>query len=780
MGQQNSIDLLEGIHELKGFDFIVFTTFSFDPVFFENSLLRSIRQNNPAASILVLVDMDVYQDTLNLSTEATGRDYGLVPIPKSLFHPKLFLFLSEVRQVVFIGSHNLTLSGVAHNLEITCKTEEVTVVRNAIDYLRSVLRQYATQESYWLQKLDEYAVKVRSPAESGLALLHNLDRPMLDSLTEEIQRRNVKAERIYIAAPFFSNVKSLVEKLKLASNASSVHICVQANSHNLDPTTLRFPWLSFHEIVLQEHRFFHSKIIMFDSGKGGLLLVGSPNFTAAALAEPARPGNYELAILVPCNQDILCGLALKRIDAAQIKSSMRAPTTSRQSAPEKPVTVLNANLDPTSRLVLDVYSCKDLEATIIVQYTDGSADEIPVGIGDSSQHIETELVAKKAIDSVSIMRDGKAVSNAARVYLPSDRQRQIARLARTNPVELSSMVAGSRDISEFLQFVEVIFSGWTQDSRTPREPAARVYGPAPGRQTGFSSSEDLIDLVRQIIVTRKAREQPEGQALGSREQDQQASKMQVTHREREYRETVDRLLERISDAFLDRKITQDNSSGMYLLYLITCLKLLRLLGRGNEQYHLSRLFERLGGMIAAHHIHDTDAGQTRKLFTLLLYVYQNLQRNLEHETAFHKIVSSEIDRTLRESLLPGGDFLAGLSFSRLANTDLQGTLSGAAETVAGVSDIVAKATCDLAFSDDVTADAQLNHLLSSLELAMESPKRNEDVLYLSRLLAQALSLRPRFKGRTLAWAKQHLATSNQHPFARRVLEEDIVTACSAH
>ena len=79
MVEKNTINLLGKIEEQKKNDLIIFTTYTFDPIFFDAYLLKNLKQNNPGVDIIVLMDYKLFLG-LEDSTAVTGKDYVLVPI----------------------------------------------------------------------------------------------------------------------------------------------------------------------------------------------------------------------------------------------------------------------------------------------------------------------------------------------------------------------------------------------------------------------------------------------------------------------------------------------------------------------------------------------------------------------------------------------------------------------------------------------------------------------------------------------------------------------------
>lgn len=88
-----------------------FSTFQFDPDFFERRLLRCPTLKK-ARRIAVFMDARQWQELLHRDVRARwlNRRYLVVPVNtgQGVFHPKLNLLLSESGGQVLCGSNNLT------------------------------------------------------------------------------------------------------------------------------------------------------------------------------------------------------------------------------------------------------------------------------------------------------------------------------------------------------------------------------------------------------------------------------------------------------------------------------------------------------------------------------------------------------------------------------------------------------------------------------------------------------------------------------------------------
>lgn len=280
MVKENFLNLLQEIERLRDVEIAIFATYCFDHVFFENVLMRGLRRNNPGIIIIVLVDFEHYPKPTDFS-ESTGTEYLLLPVSKILFHPKLFLFLSDKKGVAYIGSHNLTLNGITHNLELTLRTEESPLIRDAIDFLVSIMNEVLGEKNSLNDTLAGYKEKFRPDKEGrlGIRLIHNIKHPILQTALDMLTKGMNRISDVVIFAPFFSSEKQLLEKISTSTGARRVNVCIQRNNHNLHVENLSgLPFVTMKEVIPKENRRMHSKFLIF-KGKKRFALVGSPNFT---------------------------------------------------------------------------------------------------------------------------------------------------------------------------------------------------------------------------------------------------------------------------------------------------------------------------------------------------------------------------------------------------------------------------------------------------------------------------------------------------------------------
>jgi len=105
-----------------GYEASIITTFNAYFPFYEEVVLRYLLSNGCRHNIL-LMDKTQFNECLSsedLSPQNAGFDYTLAPMKaKGAFHPKVVLLVGKRKGVLFVGSHNVTLSGWGINKELT-------------------------------------------------------------------------------------------------------------------------------------------------------------------------------------------------------------------------------------------------------------------------------------------------------------------------------------------------------------------------------------------------------------------------------------------------------------------------------------------------------------------------------------------------------------------------------------------------------------------------------------------------------------------------------------
>ena len=238
MAEQNIIDLPEKITEQKNNDLIIFTTYTFDPIFFDAYILKKLKENNRKAAIIVLMDSKLKSKLEEKKdfTAQSGSTYALIGISENLFHPKIFMFgsKSKKKEQIFLGSHNLTNSGLAVNLELCFSSNDNVLFENCIDYVHSLLKKNLSNPNHELFKIIEPFVNSKTKDQR---LLTNENEPILDKCIRDVSNQLESIDEIIIFSPFFSETERLIEKI-ITLKPNVIKLCIQKNNHDLDPSNV--------------------------------------------------------------------------------------------------------------------------------------------------------------------------------------------------------------------------------------------------------------------------------------------------------------------------------------------------------------------------------------------------------------------------------------------------------------------------------------------------------------------------------------------------------------
>lgn len=115
------IDFYNTLEKIKDIDpksHVFITTYQFDPDFFEKQIFSHFKQQSFP---LICVDSGEYEGKIKafMEVKSAGRGYFVEKIScPHIFHPKLFLSISDKEIFLLIGSNNLTRQGYTTNAEI--------------------------------------------------------------------------------------------------------------------------------------------------------------------------------------------------------------------------------------------------------------------------------------------------------------------------------------------------------------------------------------------------------------------------------------------------------------------------------------------------------------------------------------------------------------------------------------------------------------------------------------------------------------------------------------
>lgn len=621
MVKENYLNLLREFNKLKGFKLAIFATYSFDNIFFENVLMRELKRNNPEIMIIVLVDSQHYPKSSDF-TESTGVEYLLLPFPNTIFHPKVFLFLSEKRGLAYIGSHNLTLSGITHNLELTFRTEDRLLIHEIINFFILLFYQILEPDDPLIKTLMNFKSmwKTRLRKHQKIHLIHNIDGSILKKVINHLRSDIHHFSNVLVFAPFYSNARELLKQIHTDLKVKKIDVCIQRNNHNLDVNNVcDLSFISLKEIIPKEKRRIHSKFILF-FGKKNFALIGSPNFTEPALNQEARRGNCELALLIQLEkqQSIFQDLSFKDITISEAQAMIRRELTSTFEAWEEyDVRILMARIDDFGRLLLILDSKTEKKVlNLIVEQPQGKT-KIPFTIEKNMRYkrVETDLESsiKPGTEVTLWFEDnGKVVSNIIRAYNPSNPFMLDISGSEIEPHKIPSLVSDVKDLEDLLRIIAALFPE-ERCTRIPSKPGK--VEPSPGRVKGIGSSENLLEMLLKILRVPRIRKRRIPGKRGSGE-----SHLRPDGEKREIQKS--RIIDKLANAFGARRLSVNNSIVNYSVFLLISMKIIEIFGSEDQERIklLSRVIKYLSMLLDSYGVSVKNKEDLLLFISILIYI----------------------------------------------------------------------------------------------------------------------------------------------------------------
>ena len=328
MSRINEVNLLNKLKSIydqySSVECMVFTTFEFDPDFFANHLVSELmgRDHEKISTISELKDanqwimdnhVSVFYDISglrdNVDTLLTIPIYP-VRIKTGVFHPKVIAIFGKAadgrgRKIshLIVSSANLTVNGYARNLECFSAIEVTSgsVARSLAEFLEKLNRKTGGAATQDFSAFVDYLKYSSFSRDKSVEFFWNID--IDDAGREDKLLKNklakINSGDVQIISPYFDKngpeemLKAILDKNRpeeLCKAISGVNVTIYPskdgdfyNIYKKDYNALKKKGVNFEEIKSEDDkriRFIHAKIIR----KGGCIVVGSYNFTEAALS----------------------------------------------------------------------------------------------------------------------------------------------------------------------------------------------------------------------------------------------------------------------------------------------------------------------------------------------------------------------------------------------------------------------------------------------------------------------------------------------------------------
>lgn len=284
--------LLKELVEASGFSSLLVLTYGADLAWFEAVICRQLRTRG-VHRFIVLADPVQLSATLEEQAgylTGPGRAYSLLGVPvDGSFHPKAYLLTGKAGARLYVGSGNLTTSGLNGNLEVferwDAPENSVRIPRAFIAFQRYVdklLRERLNPIPGHLRDAFEALFSVAAlgkPTESAGTELAGTP----GSLWNQVVQPASPASRLIMMAPYFDAAGSAAVGLAEKLRATSFEVWTDKESTNLTPAAIDAISAAGGRIsFLKNEPRAHAKVFYAEGADWKLSCAGSANLSQAA------------------------------------------------------------------------------------------------------------------------------------------------------------------------------------------------------------------------------------------------------------------------------------------------------------------------------------------------------------------------------------------------------------------------------------------------------------------------------------------------------------------
>ncbi len=320
----------------KSWDWGLILSYELHPIsFFETEILPHLKISK---NFTVVIDDSSYQDLVS-SNDFTPNHLGIfynlekVRIRRGgIFHSKMYLFLNDDELLLILGSANLTITGIKHNLEnlAILRFEKANLSHDEffiLGQLKAILRDSFINDnelfepisktlrqtvgeiisSPFMEEIDE-ADRIRSEVNNtrNSFLFSSLNKGLLSQILDVVGEG---VEKVQILSPFFDQSMHCFDFIQKISKETEIYIPRKNNSFPKDlisgniQTEKNTDYFIAEKIDEKTDRFIHAKYYRFNKNDSHWDFITSGNFTNSGLVNDSYPRNFEMGFLYSTKND---------------------------------------------------------------------------------------------------------------------------------------------------------------------------------------------------------------------------------------------------------------------------------------------------------------------------------------------------------------------------------------------------------------------------------------------------------------------------------------------
>ncbi|MDM8554223.1 hypothetical protein QUF75_05785 [Desulfococcaceae bacterium HSG7] len=314
--ETNKVSIVDAIRR-GNYEASIVTTYNAYLPYYEEVFLKYLHSAGCRHNVL-LMDAARFGECINepgLRPRSAGFSYSLIPInTKGAFHPKLVLLLSRTKGLLFVGSHNMTLSGMGLNNELTTRIEiidrkqrqGIAIAKDAwqfvekwVDFNSEQLPKPLLDAFYALKRFGPWLNKSEETLSAELRFFGS--DPSGDPLWNNISNIiNSPVRKIHIIGPFFDHKLAFIDQLKVDLNPTEFIIGIKPNEVSPPEADYEKNGIQYVDTskLQKSSGYLHAKAIYIESTSGDAwLITGSANPSKNAWTSTPSGRNAEAVIL---------------------------------------------------------------------------------------------------------------------------------------------------------------------------------------------------------------------------------------------------------------------------------------------------------------------------------------------------------------------------------------------------------------------------------------------------------------------------------------------------
>lgn len=318
------MDLFTIFSKKENWDYVFICIFDIEPIeFLETQIINNL---NVRKNITFVMDYwkyrELFHDTKSLPTKL-GVYYNIENIKiknGGSFHPKLYLFVSDNKIKIVIGSFNVTDNAFKKNLEsgIVITIDQNNIIEsdyNLINQVSDLLKEIFLDKNTLIEFVsvtlkttisDILKTKLFKDAQNKkkYATPLNIIWSLNSSIYSQIlSKYTVQIDELNVISPFYDS--HLRQSLESLDEIKKLTLIIPKNRSTF-PKELMKNYINFSQNVTCKlvssvesniERTIHAKLYQITAEKE-FLVIGSSNFTEAGFLSNTHPRNLEIAVII--------------------------------------------------------------------------------------------------------------------------------------------------------------------------------------------------------------------------------------------------------------------------------------------------------------------------------------------------------------------------------------------------------------------------------------------------------------------------------------------------